>query len=145
MHRHAGRRRTRVRPLRLLAAWLGHHRQSASASIARLLRNPLSTSMTLAVIAIALALPAGLYLLTLNLHKLGASWSQTTAVSLFLKKDTSIAQAQELAAKLEAHPELDRVTLISPDEALAELGSQTGFSDSIAQLEENPLPAEYLP
>ena len=96
--------------------------------------------MTVAVIAIALALPAGLYLLTRNLNALSKSWDQTTAISLFLTMDTDVGQARALAARLEARPGLGQISLISPDEALGELGNHDGFGAAIAQLEENPLP-----
>lgn len=138
--RHSASRRGRIRPLRLLAAWLSHHLQGALASLGRLLGNPLPTAMTVAVIAIALALPAGLYVLTRNMNALSKSWDQTTGISLFLTMDTDIGQAQALVAELEAHPDLERVTLITPDDALVELGSNGGFSEAIAQLEANPLP-----
>ena len=96
--------------------------------------------MTVSVIVIAIALPAGLYVFTRNLNLLSESWDQTTAISLFLTPDTDIEQARALAVELEARQDLDQVTLISPDQALSELGSYDGFSEAIAQLEENPLP-----
>jgi cell division transport system permease protein len=139
-HRRSARRSTRAPPLHLSAIWLSHHLQEALASLGRLLRSPLQTVMTVAVIAIALALPSGLYLVTRNLNTLSGSWDQAATIALFLKKETDMAQAQALAQSLEADPRLSRVTLISPEEALAELGSQDSFGEAIAQLEENPLP-----
>jgi len=133
-------RRARVRLGFLPASWLRNHLQVVLASLGRLSRNPLPTAMTVAVIAIALALPAGVYVLTRNLVALSESWDQTGTISLFLKMGTAIEQARTLAAKLEAHPALRRVTLITPQEALSELGRHGGFSEAIAQLEENPLP-----
>jgi cell division transport system permease protein len=97
--------------------------------------------MTIAVIAIALALPAGLFVLTRNLTVLSEGWGQTAAVSLFLKLDTSAEQASALTAELKTRSDLEDVRLIRPEEALAELGEQVGFSEAIAQLEDNPLPA----
>ncbi len=138
--RRSARRRVRVHPLRLPATWLSHHLQAALGSLGHLLRNPFATGMTVAVIAIALALPAGLYVLTRNLNLLSESWDQTAAISLFLTMDTDAEQAQALAAELKAHRDLDQVTLISPEQALSELGSYGGFSEAINQLEENPLP-----
>lgn len=104
-------------------------------------RTPLPTGMTVAVIAISLALPAGLYVLTGNLTALSEGWGKTAAISLFLSAETDIAKARELADELQARPDLEDVTLIGPDEALSELGDYEGFSEAIAQLDENPLPA----
>lgn len=143
-HRHPARRRVRVYPFRLPATWLSHHLQVALGSLGRLLRNPLPTGMTVVVIAFALALPAGLYALTQNLDLLSESWDQTADLSLFLTMDTDLEQAQILAAELEAHGNLNQVTLIDPDQALLELGSYSGFSEAITQLEENPLPVVLM-
>lgn len=140
-HRRSAHRRIRVHPFELPGTWLSHHLQVALGSLGRLLHNRWATGMTVAVIAVAIALPAGLYVLTRNLNLLGESWDQTTAISLFLTPDTDMEQAQALAVELRADRNLDQVTLISPDQALSELGSYDGFSEAIAQLEENPLPA----
>lgn len=133
-------RRTRVHPLRIPATWLSHHLQAALGSLGRLWNTPLATGMTVAVIAIAIALPMGLYAATRNLNLLSESWDQTAVISLFLTLDTDIKQARALAGKLQARRDLDQVTLISPDQALSELGNYSGFSAAVAQLEENPLP-----
>jgi len=140
-HRLSAHRRVRVHPLDLPGTWLSYHLQVVLSSLGRLLRNSWATGMTVVVIAIAIALPAGLYVLIRNLNLLSESWDQTTAISLFLTPDTDMEQAQVLAEELRAHRNLDQVTLISPDQALSELGSYDGFSEAIAQLEENPLPA----
>jgi len=139
-HRHFVGKRMRTAPSRLPITWLSHHLQVALGSLGHLLRNPVATGMTVAVIAIALALPAGLYVFTRNLNLLSESWEQTTAISLFLTPETDTEQAQALAIELEAHPDLDRVTLVSPDQALSELDSYSGFREAIALLEDNPLP-----
>ncbi len=139
-HRRSVHRRVRVHPFHLPATWLSYHLQVALGSLGRLLHNPWATGMTVAVIAIAIALPASLYALTRNLNLLSESWGQTTAISLFLTPDTDIEQARALAVELRAHRNLDQVTLISPDQALSELGGYDGFSEAITQLEENPLP-----
>jgi cell division transport system permease protein len=114
--------------------------QGALSTLGQLFRHPLPTLMTVAVIGIALALPSGLYVLTRNLSVLADSWEQTTAVSLFLRTEVDVDQAAELATRLRQRPDLDEVQIIKPDEALAELRSETGFSEAIDQLEVNPLP-----
>lgn len=127
-------------PLRLAGIRLGQHLEEAWTNTERLVRNPLTTAMTVAVIAVSLALPTGLYLLTRNLGELGKSWDETTSLSLFLTPDTDIARAEAVAGKLRTHRLLGRVTLITPDAALRELGSHSGFGEAVAQLETNPLP-----
>jgi cell division transport system permease protein len=135
-------RRSRApRLLDLPQVWLAHHAQSAIATLGRLLRAPLATVMTVAVIGIALALPAALYVLTNNLRHLVGSWDQAAAISLFLHRDIPDTGAQALAGQLRQWPELKGVQVIGAAVALAEFREQAGFGEALAQLTENPLPA----
>jgi len=127
--------------LQLPQAWLSHHVQSAIATLGRLLGAPLATVMTVAVIGIALALPAALYVLTENLRNLVGSWDQAAAISLFLHRDISDQEAAAVAGRLREWPEFQRVQLIGAEQALAEFREQAGFAEALAQLTTNPLPA----
>lgn len=138
--RRSARTRIRFHPLSFLRVWLSRHLQVALASLGHLVRSPLPTVMTIAVIAIALALPAGLFVVTRNLAALSESWDHSPAISLFLTPGTDVKQARALAAQLEAHSGIGKISLISPDEALADLRGQDGFNEAIRQLDKNPLP-----
>jgi len=105
------------------------------------MRTPLPTLMTVAVIGMALALPAGLYALTRNLSALGAGWEQTAGLSLFLRAEVTETRAAALAKSLRQHPQLREVRVIGPEEGLMELREAgVGFADAIGLLGENPLP-----
>jgi cell division transport system permease protein len=134
-------RRQRPRLTSLPGIWLGHHLQGALASLGRLMRSPLPTVMTVAVIGIALALPAGLYALTRNLERLTDGWEQSAAISLFLRTEVTLEQAEALAQRLRARADLVEVRVVGPEQALDELRAQSGFAEAIEQLEQNPLPA----
>lgn len=129
--------KTRLGPLVL---WSTRHAQGALASLGRLARNRLATAMMVAVVGIALALPAALHVATVNLAALAASWRQTTDISLFLVHNADPARAQLLAERLEARRDIADVRLITPEDALAELSHHGGFAAAIDQLEHNPLP-----
>lgn len=135
------RRRAGPRLVELPGVWLNHHVQSAIATLGRLMRSPWGTGMTVAVIAVALALPAGLFVLTENLRQLVGGWDQAAAVSVFLRPGVSDEVAKGVADELRAWPELDRVLVIGAAEALQEFREQAGFEEALAQLKENPLPA----
>ena len=96
--------------------------------------------MTAAVIAIALAMPSGLYLLLGNLERLSSSWDGQASLSVFLQQDITDDKARTLAAQVLDWPEVDSVQLITPSQALEEFGQQSGFADVLGVLEENPLP-----
>ena len=124
--------------------WLRRHAQVSLESLGRLSRNLVASLMTAAVIGIALALPAGLYVLLDTLQRLSGSWDGQAGLSVFLKHEIPEAAARKLAGTLEAWPEVATVTLVTPTEALDEFGQHTGFADVLDSLDENPLPAVLL-
>jgi cell division transport system permease protein len=123
-----------------LLSYLTHHVQMLIASLGFLSRQPVSTLMTSAVIAIALALPAGLYIALDNASQLSADWDGSTLISLFLKDDVDIKQAEKLANRLEKSKEIEKVSIIDRDQGLKQFQKISGFGDAIKFLDENPLP-----
>jgi len=121
--------------------YLLRHVQVALNSLGRLYRAPMASLMTTAVIGIALALPSGLYILTGNLQRLSTQWDGGTSLSLFLNHGISLDQAEALAKKLRQWPEIEQLTLITPQQALNEFRELSGFGDTLDVLDENPLPA----
>lgn len=123
-----------------LKAWMTHHLRTLIASLGFLWRNAVSSLMTIAVIAIALALPAGMFALLDNLSRASAGWDDSAQISLFLKDSVSAEQAEALAEKLENYKGIDRVKFIHKDRALDEFRRLSGFEEAIESLGNNPLP-----
>ena len=121
--------------------YLLRHAQVLFATLGQLARAPLATTLTLAVIGIALALPSGLYVMLDNFQRLSAGWDRGAQVSLFLKRDFSEGQALKLAQQLRALPTVSGVDFISREAALAEFKQQSGFGAALNALDSNPLPA----
>jgi len=121
--------------------YLQRHAQVAIDSLGRMYRNGLATLMTAAVIGIALAMPSGLYLLLDNLHRLSGTWDGQASLSVFLRQDIDTGRAAELADSLASWPEIEAVQLVTPQQALQEFSSHSGFADVLGLLEDNPLPA----
>ena len=124
----------------LFTAYFIHHARVLLGSLGRLTRHPLSTSMTMAVIAIALTLPAGLYLALNNISGLSAGWDSSTKISLFLHANVSEKKAQTLLNRLRLHNEIDNISLISKEQGLEQFKQLSGFGDALQFLEGNPLP-----
>ncbi len=124
--------------------WLLRHAQVAFDSLGRLYRSWFSSLMTTAVLGIALAMPAGMYLLLDNLDRLSGSWDGQASLSVFLKARVSEATAATLAKKVRSWPEIREVTLVTPAAALEEFAQQSGFADVLGALDENPLPVVLL-
>ena len=121
--------------------WLLSHLQVALASLGRLNRAPLATIMTSGVIGIALALPAGLYIILNNVQELSRGLDRTTSISLYLKQGIDDQQLTELVSRLSDHESVAAVQTIKPEQALEEFKRLSGFSEALATLDTNPLPA----
>lgn len=121
--------------------YLLRHAQVLFYSLGQLVRTPFGSLATVAVIAITLALPAGLYVLLDNVQRLSGAWDSAAQLSVFLKRDGSERAALTLADKIRARPEVASVQYISRDAALAEFKRLSGFGEALSALTHNPLPA----
>lgn len=124
--------------------WLLQHLQAAVYSFGQMVRNPVGSIMTVAVIGIALALPAGFYLILDNAKRVTGGLDTTLQIAAYLKLDVSTEAASGLAEELRADEAIKAVKYISREQALAEFRELSGFGDSIDALRENPLPAVLL-
>lgn len=125
---------------RRLSAWGEQHRETAVASLRRILQQPLGSLMTVAAVAIALALPATLIVALDNLQRLGGDWQRSASVSVFLGRSIDEAQAAQLSQRLQQLPEVETIELVSRADGLAEFSSYSGLGGALDQLTENPLP-----
>ncbi|MGD8910822.1 MAG: permease-like cell division protein FtsX [Chromatiales bacterium] len=121
--------------------WLQRHAQVALASLGRLFKNSLSSSMTCTVIGIALALPIGLHVILNNLESLSGGWDSGASISLFLKQSVSDQAAGTLGRKLRQHQRIESVELVTREAALNEFRRRSGFAEVLQALDSNPLPA----
>ena len=127
-----------------LNAWSAHHSTSAMESLERLFATPIQSLMTWLVIAIAVALPAALFVVFSNLQQIGYRWEDSSQVSVYLKPNVTDSQITELRLRWSAHPVVGHVNYISPAEALEEFKRGSGLGDLVSELKENPLPAVIL-
>jgi cell division transport system permease protein len=124
----------------MIKNYLLRHAQTFFFSLGQLSRTPVATFLTVAVIGITLALPAGLYVAIANLQRLAQGWQDNGQISLFLKQNVSAAAAAQLAEKIRRLPAVAWVDAISPEAALAEFKRLSGFGEALDALERNPLP-----
>lgn len=121
-------------------SWLLHHLQSMVFSLGKLYKNPSSTLMTIAVIAITLSLPSSFYLFLKNIKQLSGDIRSSTQITLYLKKQTTKKSALALKNKLHSFTNITAVRFLSKEDALKEFKQSSGLSSSIEQLKINPLP-----
>lgn len=96
--------------------------------------------MTIAVIAIALALPSGLHVMVNNVRILSGSLESAVDFTVYLDMSVDEESAQVLARDVEARPDVNRAVLIDRAQALADFRAYSGFGEALDALEENPLP-----
>ena len=116
------------------------HLQALFGSLGRLARSPVSSFLTLLVIALALALPASLKVFVTNAQAATGNFGNAIDLSVYFKTDVPLAKAQQLAAAARARADVAEVTLIPADKGLEDFRNYSGFGDALAALKQNPLP-----
>lgn len=128
----------------LFYAWLESHKSSFIDSFLRLVKHPFSSFFTCLVIAIALSLPMGLSIILKNINSLAGSWQQAAQISLFLHLDIDDNIAKQLEQELSENVNIEKVELISKQQAIDEFQQQTGLEEALKALPSNPLPAVII-
>jgi cell division transport system permease protein len=124
-----------------LYAYFNNHGHTLFSSLGRLSRTPLTTSMTVAVLAVAIALAGSFYILVVNIQQLAGNLEASNQISIFLKQHVAVSRGEQLAAQIAKDPKIKRINFISPDQAMAEFKIYSGFGEALNALDSNPLPA----
>ncbi|TDK27159.1 ABC transporter permease [Luteimonas aestuarii] len=124
-----------------LGTWVDHHAYSIVSGLGRVFRKPGAALLTIGVMALALALPLGLWLVLQNVERLGGSVEQSREISVFLAQDVAAERAQALAGELRARGDIAEVRHLTPAQGLDVLRERGGL-DAIIDIagEDNPLP-----
>ena len=93
------------------------------------------------VVGIALALPAGLWILQVNMAEMSADWQGRPGLSVYFDLNADATEIEETAAELHQDPLIESIRTTSAAAALAEFKSYSGLDNALDLLEENPLPA----
>jgi cell division transport system permease protein len=123
-----------------MGIFLTRHLQNAIAALGSLARQPVSTALTVAVIGIALALPAGLQVMVRSGLMFAGGWEDIRDFSVYLKPGIPLDQARKLNAEIEKRPGITDVTLIPAERALEEFRQDPAFGEVLKVLKGNPLP-----
>jgi cell division transport system permease protein len=120
--------------------FFARHAQTLIGSFGRVMQQPVATLMTMAVIAIALALPLFLNVFLLNARAATANWNQAFDISVYMDKKASLVRAQALAKQLRGRTDVASVRVITSGDALAQFRIASGFGSALDALGDNPLP-----
>ncbi len=127
--------------MKRIVTYFARHAQALVGTVGGLARTPLTSLMTIAVIGIALALPAAMWVGIDNAMKLSNGWEGPGRISLFLKRDLSDNAAQKLAEKIRRRNDIAKVDFISREQAFEEFKRNSGLGETLENFERNPLPA----
>ena len=88
--------------------WLGQHLHSVVSSLGRAVRRPWATLLTVGVMAVAFALPLGLWLALQNVGHFAGDVQQSREIDLILSPQSPVARALALAETLRRRGDLAR-------------------------------------
>lgn len=130
----------RIRPGARLSAWRRHHSQSAADSLSKVLQQPIASAMTWLVIGIAIALPAGLWVLLNNAAQVTARLESPAQFSVFMKDGSAADTTRALGLQLKQRSDVLETVFIDRNDALVEFAQSSGMGVLVSALPENPLP-----
>ncbi|MGY0617554.1 permease-like cell division protein FtsX [Vibrio sp. FJH11] len=116
------------------------HVKQAKSSFSALWQRPLGNILTLAVVSIALAMPACLYLLGKNVAGAAEEVASPSQVSAYLVENMPDARVMVLKDEIETWPLVKEVEYISPQQGLADLSQYAGFDKALSLLSGYALP-----
>lgn len=120
--------------------WLARHAQTLLGSLGRIVQHPVATLMTMAVIAVALALPLFLDVFLQNLRTATSDWNQAFDISVYMDKQAGSPRVQALAKEFRGRPDVANVRVITAEEGLTQFKASSGFGHALDALTDNPLP-----
>ncbi len=140
----SGARAQQTRFSSRLRAWGRHHRAMALDSLFRLVRYPLGNLLTMLAIAIALVLPAALWLTLDSAKLLDAELDESASLTVYLDMGIDAAQAARIEEAVSADGGVAQTRMISPEQGMADFQQSLGIDDTLAGLDDNPLPASIV-
>lgn len=123
-----------------LRSWARRHAYSFLSSLGSISRQPLASFMTIAMLAITLSLPAGLYVTLDNIGRAGHGWERLDSISVFMDENQGREKAVQLASLVSTWPAVTAVDPISPEEGMAELTGRLQLDDVAGEITSSPLP-----
>ncbi len=126
-----------------MSAWLNGQQQACLRALARMRGQPLATLLSVAVIAIAIALPLGFYLLLTNASTAAGRLNAEPNVGVFMTLTANLDDAKAVEKKLNALANAASVRFISREAALADMKRAANLGDLLAGMENNPLPHAF--
>ena len=125
---------------RRLRSWARRQLYSFFSSLGVLLNHKVGTLLTVLVLGIAMFMPLGLFITLHNLDGVDLRQEEWSAVTVFFTQDAGHDEVQRVADEIGQRFAPESVTLIGPEQGMADFREASGFGQSLEMLDENPLP-----
>ncbi|MDH5928572.1 permease-like cell division protein FtsX [Vibrio lentus] len=116
------------------------HWKQAKSSFSQMWQRPIGNLLTLAVISMALAMPACLYLLGKNVGEVAKDVTSPSQISAYVEDGIPEPRVIVLKDEIEGWDQVELVEYISPQQGLADLSKYSGFDDALTILDDYSLP-----
>lgn len=113
-------------------------------ALRRLLRHPLASLLNIAVLATAMCLPIGAYLVLANLERAVGNAGAEPEINLMLLPEATAADRPSVEKALKQLPGIREYRLVTREQAIADLQRRSGLGDLLEGLPGNPLPDAYV-
>lgn len=124
--------------------WFAQQRFLLADATRRLARNPLSSALNVIVLATAMCLPIGAYLLLANLERLVGQAGTDPEINLMLVPEAGAGDRPGIEKALKQLPGIQGYRLVTREQALIDLQRRSGLGDLLEGLPGNPLPDAYV-
>lgn len=124
--------------------WLSQHAKALGTALRRLLRSPLSTSLSTLVVGIALALPAGGEMLLSNLLRISRQVSAKPQISVFMELAATQEDVAAVEERLRRYVGVIALDYVGRAETLRRYRETEGLGDVVAGLPRNPFPDAFI-
>ncbi len=126
-----------------MSAWLRVHRLALADAARRMSAQPLASVLSIAVIALAVALPVLASAFVQSVSRATAGLDTDPHVNVFLALDATDEDVRRVEVALKAHPETASVRFVPRAKALEELKATSHLAELLANLDRNPLPHAF--
>jgi len=134
------RKRAGERLVEKFQAYVLNHAHGLFSSLGRLSRKPITSAMTVLVLAVTIALAGCFYIGVANLQQITGALQTSHQMSLFLRQDVSDVVGKKLAEQLIKDTRIGAANFISKERAMEEFKANSEFGEALTIISSNPLP-----
>jgi len=123
------------------SSWITMHKAAFDNALQRLSLAPITALLTILVVGVSLSLPAAFQILVKNLESGQQSIDEQSRISLYLTKNASSTDIENLLSEIKTNSSVKEAVLISSEQGLKDFQQHNILGNALDLLSDNPLPA----